>query len=235
MEQKRILIVDDDMLFHIIGSTFLKRESYTISFAHSGREALEKARTLQPDLALLDYEMGDMKGCEVCEELKSDQDTQHIPVIIITSPLLDEAREQCLAAGCRALLLKPTRREDLVSLVEEILNEPQRAFARASVNLPVTVRIHGREDDAVIRSLSVAGAFIVMATPPKLGEPFEVSFTTLGLHLEIPLPVEVVWTGKESKKSDTGVGVKFLEIGYIERELLTRYVMKKLLQIETSA
>ena len=196
MEQKRILIVDDDRIFHLIGTSFLKRKSFLFDTAQSGPEALEKARTFQPDLVLLDYEMKDMNGCEVCQKLKSDQVTQHIPIIILSSSESDDSREKCLAAGCSAFLLKPIRRETLISVVEEVLDEAERSFARASVSLPVTVRIHGREDGAVVRSLSVPGAFIVMANPPKPGDQFEVSFTTLGLHLEKPLPVEVVWTGK---------------------------------------
>ena len=230
MERKRVLIVDNDKLFHIIGMSFLKRESFLLDIAQSGPEALEKARSFKPDLVLLDYELKDMNGCEVCQKLKSDQDTQHIPVIILSWAESDESREKCLAAGCSAFLLKPIRREDIINVVEEILNETQRSFARVSGSLPVTVRIHDQEDDAVVRSRSLAGAFIVMADPPKPGDQFDVVFTTLGLLVDTPIRVEVVWIGKKSEKDKTGVGVKFLEIGYLERELLTRYVIKKLQQ-----
>jgi CheY-like chemotaxis protein len=235
MVQKRLLIVDDDRLFHIIGRSFLKRESFSFDMAQSGPEALKKARSIQPDLVLLDYEMKDMNGCEVCHELKSDQNTQHIPVIICSSAASDNSRENCLAAGCSAFLLKPVRREDLISVVETILNEKQRSLPRALINLPVVVLINDRINDAVVRSLSVTGAFIVMADPPKPGDQFEVSFSTPELFTDPPFRVEVVWVGKKSEKSETGVGVRFLEMGYIEREFLARYVTKKLKQIETIA
>jgi CheY-like chemotaxis protein len=233
MEQKRLLIVDDDQLFHIIGTTFLKRKSFLFDTAHSGAEALKKVRSFKPDLVLLDYEMKDMNGYQVCQKLKSDQDTQHIPVIILSSASSDETREECLAAGCRAFLLKPVRREALISVVEEVLNEAQRFFERASVSLPVAVRIHDQEYDGIVRSLSFTGAFIVMADPPRPGDQFEVSFTTPELLIDTPIRVESVWVGKKSEKDETGIGVRFLEIGYLKRELLTRYVMKKLEQIET--
>lgn len=235
MEQKRVLIVDDDKLFRIIGTSFLKRKSFLLDFAQSGSEALEKTRSVKPDLVLLDYEMKDMTGCEVCHKLKSDQGTQHIPVIILSSATADDSREKCLAAGCSAFLLKPIRREDLINVVEETLNVAQRSFARASVSIPAIVRIHNREDEAVVRSLSITGASIVMADPPQPGGQFEVLFTTLGLLIEKPIQVEVVWVGQKSQKDGTGVGVKFLEVGYLENELLTRYVMKKLQQVETCA
>ncbi len=230
MEQKRILIVDDDKLFHIIGMSFLKRESFFFDSAQSGPEALEKAQTFKPDLVLLDYEMKDMNGCEVCQKLKSDEDTQHIPVIILSSAASDDSRESCLTAGCSAFLLKPIQREVLISIVEEILNETQRSFPRALVSLPVTVRLHDQEYDAVVQSLSVGGASIVIVDPPKPGDQFEVFFTTLESLHDTPIRVEVVWIEKKSQKDGTGVGVKFLEMGYLEEELMTRYVMKKLQQ-----
>lgn len=235
MEQKRLLIVDDDELFRIIGMSFLKRDSFLFDTARSGPEALEKARFFKPDLVLLDYEMKGMNGCEVCHKLKSDEDTRHIPVIICSSAASDQSREKCLAAGCSAFLFKPIRREDIINVVEDILNETQRSLVRTSVDIPITVRIRDREDHAAVRSLSVAGAFIVMSDPPGPGEQFEVSFTTLELLIDIPIRVEVVWIGKKSEKSEAGVGVKFLKIGYLEKELLTRYVMKKVRQMETCA
>jgi twitching motility two-component system response regulator PilH len=231
MKQKRILIVDDDQLFHIIGMSFLKRKSFLFDSAQSGPEALEKAQSFKPDLVLLDYEMKDMNGGEVCHKLKSDQDTQHIPVIILSSAASDDSREQCLTAGCSAYLLKPIQREVLISIVEETLNETQRSFPRALVSLPVTVHLHDREYDAVVRSLSIGGASIVMTDLPKPGDQFEVFFTTLESLHDTPIRVEVVWIEKKSQKEGTGVGVKFLEMGYLERELLTRYVMKKLEQM----
>ena len=235
MEQKRVLIVDDDKLFRIIGTSFLNRKSFLLDFAQSGSEALEKARSFKPDLVLLDYEMKDMTGCEVCHQLKSDQGTQHIPIIILSSATSDDSREKCLAAGCSAFLLKPIRREDLINVVEETLNVAQRSFARASVTFSAIVRINDFEKNAAIRSLSVAGASIIMGDPPRPGDQFEVLFTTSELRLDTPILGEVVWIGKESEKGEIGVGVKFIEIGYLERELLTRYVMKKLQQIETCA
>ncbi|MDT8367417.1 MAG: response regulator [bacterium] len=235
MEQKRVLIVDDDKLFRIIGTSFLNRKSFLLDFAQSGSETLEKARSGKPHLILLDYEMEDMNGCEVCEKLKRDQDTQHIPVIILSSATSDDSREKCLAAGCSAFLLKPIRREDLINVVEETLNETQRSFPRASVTFSAIVRKNDLEENAVIQSLSVAGASIIMGDRPRPGDQFEVLFASSELRLDSPILVEVVWIGRVSEKGDTGVGVKFIEMGCLEKELLTRYVLKKLHQIETCA
>lgn len=233
MELKRLLLVDDGRLFPLIGTSFLKRESFLFDTAQSGPEGLEKARLTKPDLVLLDYEMKEMNGGEVCQKLKSDPDTQHIPVIILGSAATEDARGKCLAAGCRAFLLKPIRREDLIRVVEEILNEPQRSYVRISVRIPVTVRIHDQQEDAIVLTLSIAGAFISMPDPPQPGVQFEIMFPTFGIPFDKSIRVEVVWAGKESKQDEFGVGVKFLEIDYLERELLTRYVMNKLQQIET--
>lgn len=230
MEQRNLLIVDEGKLFPIVGISYLKRDSFNFDTAHSGPEALEKARLTKPDLILLDYEMKDMNGGEVCRILQSVPDTRHIPVIIFGSPSSEGARGNCLDAGCRAFLLKPIRRDDLIRVVEEVLSESQRHFVRIPVNIPVALSISGNKYDAVVLTLSIAGAFIAMDDPPEPGTQLEIHFTNPELSPEKQILAEVVWIGKESKQDALGAGVRFLEIDYLERELFTRYVMNRLQQ-----
>ena len=84
MKKKRILIVDDTEFFLQLEISYLGNQRFDIHTARSGSEALEKARTLQPDLILLDMYMHDMNGDAVCSLLKGDPDTSSIPVIIST-------------------------------------------------------------------------------------------------------------------------------------------------------
>lgn len=235
MGKKRILIAASDRLLSIIGVSFLRRETFIVDTARSGAEALENVAACRPDLILLDYELEDMNGCEVCSRLKNDPDTSDIPVVVFSSGSSADAREKCMAAGCSAFLLRPIGREEIINVVEECLNETQRSLERISVSLPVSIYRSDRDDFAVVRSLSIGGAFVVMADPPRPGVRFKMSFTSLRLLIDTPIKVEVVWVGREPERGETGVGVKFLEMGYLERELLTRYVIKELKQEETCA
>ncbi|MCP4113788.1 MAG: response regulator, partial [Desulfobacteraceae bacterium] len=90
--------------------------------AGSGNEGIETARTEQPDTILLDINMPGMDGFEVCKNLKSDQDTKHIPVIILTGMDTNSgARIKSLDIGADAFLSKPVKGSELVSHVKAML------------------------------------------------------------------------------------------------------------------
>ena len=86
-----ILVVDDEIANLRLFSTMLG-DRYEIKTASTGREGLEKAIELSPDLILLDVMMNDMSGIEVCKALKTDPATTAIPVIFVTS--LDDAHNE---------------------------------------------------------------------------------------------------------------------------------------------
>ena len=84
-EQARILLVDDDPDFLAATRAVLESQPYEVSTASSGQEGLEKARSLAPDLILLDIIMPGLDGFEVCRRLKQDSRLSRIPVMMITS------------------------------------------------------------------------------------------------------------------------------------------------------
>jgi len=98
-EQPRVLLVDDERSNLKILSELLRDEADLI-LAKSGSQALEKARTLRPDLILLDVMMPDMDGFQVIKELKNYPQNRNTPVIFITamSDVEDEARGFALGA-----------------------------------------------------------------------------------------------------------------------------------------
>lgn len=90
---KKILIVDDEPNNLQVLRQILK-DHYQLIFANNGNKCLEVAPAHQPDLILLDIMMPDLSGYEVCEALKQDKTTQHIPVIFVSamSDVDDEAK-----------------------------------------------------------------------------------------------------------------------------------------------
>lgn len=84
MAHERILVVDDSPLVLNIVSEFLENNGFTTLAANNGVEAIEKTFKEQPDLIILDVLMPRMNGYQVCRLLKSDPETLHIPVIILT-------------------------------------------------------------------------------------------------------------------------------------------------------
>src|SRR3972149_8935221 len=80
----KILVVDDEPDLTDIINTFLEGAGYQVQTENSSVKALEKARSLKPDLILLDISMPVMDGYQLCSELKKDKSTADIPVVFLT-------------------------------------------------------------------------------------------------------------------------------------------------------
>ena len=85
MENKKILLVDDDMDFVEATKLILESKSYNVTSAYNGQEGLRKVKTEQPHLIILDVMMPEMDGYEVCANLKADPQYRHIPILLLTA------------------------------------------------------------------------------------------------------------------------------------------------------
>jgi putative two-component system response regulator len=123
MGKKTILVVDDapENLDLLVG---LLREKYRVKAAINGDIALKIAGSQQPpDLILLDIVMPGKDGIEVCEILKNDENTKHIPIIFLSGKASGEDCERGMELGGAAYLKKPVETESLFSLLEVVLPE----------------------------------------------------------------------------------------------------------------
>ncbi|MBA4392903.1 MAG: response regulator [Desulfobacca sp.] len=83
--QKKILVIDDEPDFTAIVQGYLEREGFQVEVAYNGEEGLEKIRSNPPDAIVLDVMMPEKDGYTVCKELKKDDQTRDIPVILLTA------------------------------------------------------------------------------------------------------------------------------------------------------
>jgi signal transduction histidine kinase/CheY-like chemotaxis protein len=118
----RILIVDDEEVARYILRQQLAPLQPTILETSSGVAAMALARAEHPDLIFLDLTMSDADGLDVLQQLKSDPQTQNIPVIVVTARRLDEAGRRALLGMARAILPKDRlSREHVRAVVDEAL------------------------------------------------------------------------------------------------------------------
>ena len=103
----RVLCVDDEPLNLILLESILSPCGYDVVSAANGAEALEISKTERIDICLLDVMMPGMDGHEVCRRLKSDPQTEHIPVIFLTAHNSMEAEEQGLLMGAVDFIRRP--------------------------------------------------------------------------------------------------------------------------------
>ena len=83
--KKTILVVDDHEAIRLLGRTILEYEGYNVVEAADGKEALASIEQSKPDLVLLDLQMPNMNGWELLEELRKDEATASIPVVLFTA------------------------------------------------------------------------------------------------------------------------------------------------------
>ena len=125
MSKANILIVDDEPDVVTLLERTLMAEGFDVLCAYDGIAALDIAETDQPDLILLDIMMPMMSGYEVCQQLKSNPQTRHIPVLCVTSAHSAQTRENAQQAGAQALLVKPFMSKELIAQVNRYLPQPE--------------------------------------------------------------------------------------------------------------
>jgi CheY-like chemotaxis protein len=104
---KKILIADDEPEIRKVIKLSLGGKGYELYEAKDGREALEMATALKPDLVILDIMMPGMIGYRVCQELKNNPETKHIIVVFLTARSTNLTDEAATEAGGDDYIPKP--------------------------------------------------------------------------------------------------------------------------------
>jgi CheY-like chemotaxis protein len=104
---KKILFVDDEPVVVALMKTRMGSRGFLVETASDGASGLEKAKTWQPDLILLDVIMPGMDGFETCRCLKALQETAHIPVVLFTAGQDTHLEDRAHKAGAASVVLKP--------------------------------------------------------------------------------------------------------------------------------
>src|SRR5687767_14373865 len=103
----RILVVDDEPANVEVFRRLMTRLGYEVVTASNGKAALQSVARDRPDLVLLDVNMPDMDGFEVCRRLKGDTVTRLIPVVLVTTLSASEDRVRGIEVGADDFLGKP--------------------------------------------------------------------------------------------------------------------------------
>ena len=113
----RLLVVDDDEATLLLMRHYLESVGYRVQVVSKGVQVLDLVRSFDPAVVLLDVQLPDMNGIEICRILKSDPQTLMIPVLMVTSRDSKNDRIDAYDAGADDYLTKPVSREELLARV----------------------------------------------------------------------------------------------------------------------
>ena len=119
--QAKILIIDDDETILMQVEKILTKNGYNPVCVNSGKEGLQKAFTEKPDVIILDRRMPEMDGNETLIELKADEYTKNIPVMMLTGDNRIEDVSSSLELGAVDYVVKPFDQDNFLMRLEKAL------------------------------------------------------------------------------------------------------------------
>ena len=191
---RTILLADDSLTIQkVVELTFADTE-YEVVTVSSGDDLLAQLPECRPDLVICDVIMPGRDGYDVCQEIKSNPGTLHLPVILLTGTFEPFDRDRALAAGCSEIVTKPFEARKLVEAVERLANEGQFAAGAAATG-PAPMEHEGQ------------------VVPPQAESSEGVEFAT---HLAEPLAPPPYQA--EESAGEEPEGLDFTATGFAEME-----------------
>jgi PAS domain S-box-containing protein len=144
-----ILVVDDNEASLYTKSRFLRQAGFAVVEARTGSEGLQLAAAIRPPLVLLDVNLPDINGLEVCRRIKSDPELSSLFILQISASLIStEDKVRALEGGADSYLLEPVEPEELIATVrallrlqraEQALRESEARFRNMADHAPVMI------------------------------------------------------------------------------------------------
>lgn len=186
--QASVLIVEDqqDVRKYIRSKL---ADIYTVLEAKNGREGFEMARQHIPDLVISDVMMPEMDGFELCQQLKTDDFTSHIPVILLTARAEDSDKLSGLKTGADAYLIKPFNSKELLLRVHnliELRNKLRKKFSGKLIVKPSEITVTSQDSQFMQRLLDTVEKHISdeKFSVEELGHEFGMSSSQINRKLK---------------------------------------------------
>ncbi len=162
----RILLIEDERGLTEALSWAFQREGYEVLVAHDGQEGLRRARTVLPDLIILDLMLPGLNGLEVCRELRAGEKTREIPIIILSAKAEETDQVVGFSLGADDYVTKPFSPKVLLQRVKAL----QRRFAGGSEPADVVEYLGVKIDRVRHRAFADGNELVLTPTEFRLLE-----------------------------------------------------------------
>jgi response regulator RpfG family c-di-GMP phosphodiesterase len=223
-EPGRILIVDHSRRALLFQESILRRRDAVISTALAGSEGLEKAREERPQLIMFGFDLFDMSAPEFCREIRGDERTRSISLLLVCDRENGTHGELCLAAGCNDVIYRPLQRNELDAKIGKLTAIPARRQLRTLTRIEISLEKNGRF--LLGRSLNVSATGMLIELDRVLpGE------GKLRLHFYLPgepapLQIEAEVLRAEFVGTIAKYGLRFVNASEDERERIEKFVRR---------
>ena len=121
MQSIKVLIVDDEPNIVLAIDFLMSQKGFQTEKAYNGKEALQKLKTFQPNVVILDVMMPGMTGFEIAREVRVTASFSNVQIVFLTAKGTTKDKMQGYSNGGDLYLTKPFDNDDLVTAVEEVL------------------------------------------------------------------------------------------------------------------
>jgi CheY-like chemotaxis protein len=195
-----------------------------ISTALAGTEGLQKAREELPQLIMFGFDLFDMSAPEFCREIRSDERTRSISLLLVCEREIGQQEDLCLAAGCNDVIYRPLQRHDLDAKITRLTTIPTRRDLRTLTRIEVSLEKNGRF--LIGRSLNISTTGMLLEVDRVLpGE------GKLRLHFYLPgepkaMQIEAEVLRAEFVGTMAKYGLHFVAVNEEERERIEKFVRR---------
>ncbi|NQV24906.1 MAG: response regulator [Rhodopirellula sp.] len=153
MSNQTVLIIEDEPSLVEVLSYNLEKEGFEVLTANNGRDGLERARAVLPDLVILDLMLPLVDGLQVCAQLRGDARTQNIRVLMLTARSEETDEVVGFNVGADDYVTKPFKVRPLIHRIKALLRRNEKSKSETSV-----LSVHGVEIDKASFETRVNGA-----------------------------------------------------------------------------
>lgn len=223
-ETGRILLIDHSRGALLFQESILRRREAVITTALAGTEGLQKAREELPQLIMFAFDLFDMSAPEFCREIRTDERTRSISLLLVCDRDDDQHEDLCLAAGCNDVIYRPLQRAELDAKITRLTTIPTRRDLRTLTRIEVSLEKDGRFLMGRSLNVSATGMLLeldrVLPGEGKLRLHFYLPGDTMPLKVEADV-LRAEFTGTMAK-----YGLRFVEITAEERERIEKFVRR---------
>jgi len=126
MDEKRVLVIEDDELNRKLVKEILRMGNYRTIEAIDAETGIQLARQHKPDLILMDIHLPKMDGLSATRIIKGDKDLKQIPIVAVTALAMPEDLDKVLEAGCDDYVTKPFRFQNLLTTIDQLLDSSDK-------------------------------------------------------------------------------------------------------------